>query len=57
MIICSETILNFFLPVEVLYDRRSERFDEFFNKIAEGVPVEKLARLKDYLQGTIVLII
>lgn len=56
MIICSETILNFFLPVEVL-DRRSERFDEFFNKIAEGVPVEKLARLKDYLQGTIVLII
>lgn len=57
MIICSETILNFFLPVEVLYEGRSERFDEFFNKIAEGVPVEKLARLKDYLQGTIVLII
>lgn len=57
MIICSETILNFFLPVEVLYDRMSERFDEFFNKLAEGVPVEKLARLKDYLQGTIVLII
>lgn len=57
MIICSETILNFFLPVEVHYEGRSERFDEFFNKIAEGVPVEKLGRLKDYLQGTIVLII
>lgn len=49
MIICFEIILNFFLFVEVFYDRRLECFDEFFNKIVEGVFVEKLVRLKDYL--------
>lgn len=43
--------------VEITYDKRSARFAEFFDEIAEGVPVEKIARLKDYIQSTIVLII
>lgn len=43
--------------MEVLYDRRSARFAEFFDQIAEGVPVEKIARLKDYIQSTMVVII
>lgn len=37
--------------VEITYDKRSARFAEFFDEIAEGVPVEKIARLKDYIQN------
>lgn len=40
---------------DTIYDRRSARFAEFFDEIAEGVPVEKIARLKDFIQSTIVL--
>lgn len=52
--------MNFFYLVvdgsEKTYDKRSARFAEFFDELAEGVPVEKIARLKDYIQSMIVLI-
>lgn len=43
--------------VDTIFDERSVRFAELFDKIAEGVPVEKIARLKDFIQSTIVLTI
>lgn len=43
--------------VEEIFDQRSTRFAEFFDEIAESVPVEKTARLKDFIQSMIVLII
>lgn len=43
--------------VDKNYDERSVRFAELFDEIAEGVPVEKIARLKDFIQSTIVLTI
>lgn len=43
--------------VDTIYDKRSARFAEFFDEIAEGMPVEKIARLKDFIQSTIVLTI
>nr|XP_034316342.1 uncharacterized protein LOC117685877 [Crassostrea gigas] len=38
--------------VDTIYDKRSARFAEFFDEIAEGVPVEKIARLKDFIQNS-----
>lgn len=38
--------------VDTIYDKRSARFAEFFDDIAEGVPVEKIARLKDFIQNS-----
>lgn len=43
--------------VYTIYDKKSVRFAEFFDEIAEGVPVEKIPRLKDFIQSTIVLTI